>query len=491
MGLVRYDAAIIGAGGEGLAAAIILAEAGLSTLVVERAPVPGGRLVMREFHPGFWAAPYGDEIAEIPPALFHGLGLAAGALAMARPPASLALWPDRSDVIGRGEGDGAVALLAEARAHMAAVLQRAASDAARVPPRFALFAPKPAPAWPGEDWARQSLAKLAAARAATPDTAAHLMAMALGGRAGDPFLAGSALHLLVPGSGAAVPGGPGRLARALEKRALAAGAELRCGVEAVEIRRGRRGVTLVLADGAEIEAGAILSTLDLKQTFLSLFAWSDLPPALVARVGQYRMGGGAARLLLALDAPPDLQAFALRSPLHVMADAQRMADAHSACRAGLIPDHPPSVLRFTSASDPGLAPPGKAVLTATLGAIPYRLFDGGWTHDKRDLLQARALRDIEAVLPGLTPRVLAAQLLVPPDMEEALGVTAGDLMGGEIAADQMLSLRPWLDGAAPRTPVRGLYLAGGATAAGLVASLASGAEAARAIVADRKVGRLS
>lgn len=490
MGLVRYDAAIIGAGGEGLAAAIVLAKAGLSALVVDRAAAPGGRLVTRSFHPGFSAGPYGDDVAEIPPALFHELGLAAAGLAMAPAPASLALWPGRRHVIGRDAGDGAAALLHEAAARRAAILARAAQDAATPPPRFTVFAGKRAAPWPAEDWATERLASLAAARIASADGAAHLMALALAGRAGDPFLAGSALHLLAAPAGFASPGGPGGLAAALEARARRAGAELRCGVEAIEIRRERRGATLVLADGSEIAAAAILSTLDFKQTFLSLFAWSSLPPALGARIGQYRMDGGAARLLLALDAPPDLPPFALRSPLHVMPDPQRLAAAHSACRAGLIPDHPPAVARFVSASDPGLAPAGKAVLAVTLGAIPHRLFDGGWTRDKRDLLKARALRDLEAVLPGLSPRVLASQLLVPPDMEAALGITAGDLMGGEIAADQMLGQRPWLDCAAPRTPLAGLYLAGGSTAAGLAASLASGAEAARAIIADKRAGRL-
>ncbi len=127
---MRYDAAIIGAGGEGLAAAIILAGAGLSTLIVERAAMPGGRLVTRPFHPGFSAGPYCDDIAEIPPALFHELGLAAAGLAMAPAPASLALWPDRRHVIGRDAGDGAAALLNEAAARRTAVLARAAREAA-------------------------------------------------------------------------------------------------------------------------------------------------------------------------------------------------------------------------------------------------------------------------------------------------------------------------------------------------------------------------
>ena len=54
----------------------------------------------------------------------------------------------------------------------------------------------------------------------------------------------------------------------------------------------------------------------------------------------------------------------------------------------------------------------------------------------------------------------------------------------------MLGLRPWLDRAAPRTPIAGLYLAGPSTAAGALASCASGVFAARALIADLAAGRL-
>lgn len=490
-GVVRYDAAIIGAGSDGLAAAIVLARAGLKVRVLDRGPAPGGALQTREFHPGFRASPFSDRVAPIPADIFWSLGLARAGAIFAPPPQSLALWPDGDSVIGRARGQPAALLLGEAARRSAAVLARASADVERVPPRFAFFARRAAAPWPGEDWTAVSLADLIAERIAEPRLAAHALSAMLAGRTADPLLGGSALHLLAAADAGALRGGNARLASALAALATEAGAEIACGVEILGIRRAKaRAARLALGDGSEIEARALISTLDLKQTFLSFFAWNDLPEPVVKRAGLFRMGSGAGRVLFALDAPPELPSHVLRSPLHVMPDGACFTAAAAAAQAGLVPDNPPLTLRFGSATDPGLAPAGKAVMTATLCGIPYRLFDGAWTREKRDLLRDRAIAAAEAVLPGIGGRVLAAQVTVPPDMEEALGATEGDLVGGEIASDQMLGFRPWLDGTAPRTPVDGLYLAGPSTAAGVVASCASGVFAARAVLADMKAGRL-
>lgn len=440
--MLRYDVCVIGASTEGLAAAATLALAGLKVAVIERAPTPGGRAQTREFHPGFRASPFLDELAPIPREIHWAFDLTRRG--------ALFLSPSSEDAL------------------ISAALARAYDDADAPAQKKSLFSRAPARrVWPGDERASRSLAAEGNLRL-------------LEGRAADPALTGTALHLLAPSGGGMVAGGLGRLAEALAAAARDAGAEISLGIDVTDIRNAKaRATGAGLANGGEIEARAIISTLDLKRTFLSFFAWDALPKPVLKRVSAWRMGGGTARVLFALEeAPGDT-----REPVASGFDAANLSAAYAAWRAGLIPDAPPIVLRLVSASDPSLAPKGAATLTATLGCIPFRLFDGAWTREKRDSLRERALAAAERTFPGL--RVAACEIIAPPDIEEALGATEGDLWGGEIAADQMLDLRP-----GPRTDIAGLYLAGPSSAAGPLATCASGVAAARAVLADLKAGRL-
>ncbi len=441
---VRYDACIIGAGAEGLACAATLGHCGVRVAVIERAGAPGGRCVTRRFAPGFFASPYADELAAIPPSIFRDLDLARrGAI----------LMPDSEP---RGAIDGV----------RDAVIARVLADATITPSRVWFRRARSAPPWPGEELATRN-------------------SVACGGEGrGDPDR--SALALLAGPPGGLPHGGLGALGAALRSAAEDAGAKIFCGLEVTDIRRRRGHVVAVgLADGSEIAANAVVSTLDLKRTFLALFAWNELPKALVERIATFRAAPGIARLLLALESPPTLPKGAdralLRRPIVVAAPH---ADALRAWAGGLIPERPSAVLRLVSAIDPFLAPDGGAVLTVTLNAIPHAPFDGPWTNDKRERLQTRALALVDEAFPGTSAKIKAAELIVPPDIENQLGLTEGDLAGGALSPSQMLSFRPFPEMSGSRTPIAGLYLAGGSAALGPLATCASGVAAAIAVLTD-------
>lgn len=489
---MRYDAAIIGAGADGLAAAVTLAKSGLKVIVLERNEKPGGRCITREFHPGFHASPFCDEVPPIPVEIFWALDLARhGALFMPSP-VSTALWPNRTASFRPSDNH----LRGQSAALAKAALSRAEADV--TPPKKSFFSSGAEPgAWPADDWAVRSLTDLFASDADDGDFQALTMASTLEGHLAHPDLAGNALHLLVPGyGGSGQPvGGLQNLTDALLAAVRTAGAEITCGLEATDILwRDGRAAGLRLADGAEVAARAIISTLDLKRTFLSLFVWNKLSDDTSRRVASFRTNGSAARLLCALDGLPERPPFAaadvFAGPIHVAPSTDKFGSAYAAWRAGTVAKHLPITLRFASAKDPRLCPVGAATLTVTVDGVPARPFDGSWTYEKREILRGQVLNAIEQVLPGTKARLRACELVVPPDIEQALGSTDGDIWGGEIAADQMLAFRPWLDCAAPRTPIKGLYLAGPSTTAGVLATCASGVFAARAAMADVKAGRL-
>jgi phytoene dehydrogenase-like protein len=480
-----YDAAIIGAGAEGLAAAALLARFGASTILIERSDRVGGRLVTREFHPGFRASPYADELAPIPAPIHWALDLTRRGAIFVPQHRSLAWWPDGTNALDR-RGDGPAARLLRQCAEAAATdAARAMEPQPRSPLRRA-FGSRSCAAWPRVELFARSLADVVAQSVGDPREGAHLSAIALAGRAADPFLDGSAAHLLAPGlgNGRLVVGGHGRLADALFDAAKTFGVEFALGLDAVEIRRaGRKRVQIVLADGSAHEARAVISTLDLKRTFLSLFPWSALPKPLIGKAARFRFAGATARVLFALArAPEDASGEMLRAPIHLRPDLEKLASAHAAWRSGSVPAEPQAVLRVPSALDPSLAPPGAAVMTVTLGAIPYRRFDGPWTTERRGDLRKLALDAAGQVWRGVSGTVLAAEVIVPDDIEDALGASCGDLDGGEIAPDQLFDLRPWPE--CPRTPVEGLYLGGRSASASVLGTGAAGAAAAQCVLAD-------
>ncbi len=432
---MRYDAAIIGAGADGLTAAATLAKAGLNVVVLERGARPGGRLTTLEFHPGHFASPYADAVAEVPLAIARAFGL------NLRPVNPL---PDAL------------------RATRDAALARAFAEAMETPTASALarwLAPPPQ-SWPGEDLATAELAAWPALRG-----------RGLAGRALDPGLAGSALALLCLPLSEAASGGLGTLGEDFAEGAEAAGAEIRPGQEAVEVVIAQaRAAGVALADGSRVMAKSVISTLDLRQSLLTLFSRAALPAHMLEEARNWRMAGATARLLLALRRP-------LRREMALFLPGDSMA--RTAFRHGRVPEAPPLLLDPVSRRDSSLAPDGAATATVTLGAIPHRLFDGGWTAQGRTALAAHALARIEKAIPGTLAILASVKILVPPDMESALAATAGDLDGGALAPDQMLGLRP-----GPRTALPGFYLGGRSTQAGPLGTGAAGFAAAAALMAD-------
>src|SRR5438105_731166 len=201
----RFDAAIIGGGPEGLIAAITLARASLRVIVLEKQSAPGGRATTREFHPGFRASPYTDELPALPSRLYRSLDLARHGAILVPSPASVLISNSGTSLIFADAARAGRSVPAAARAGFLALregvggLRRAVgvrfvSPAAPRPRRwFAWRRPLRSAPWPIESWARASLGDALARRIPDALLGLHLAADAAAGRAVSPFLAGTAL----------------------------------------------------------------------------------------------------------------------------------------------------------------------------------------------------------------------------------------------------------------------------------------------------------
>ena len=108
-----------------------------------------------------------------------------------------------------------------------------------------------------------------------------------------------------PGQSTIARGGPGALAEALANAARGFGAEIRTASEVVEIRVERHRATgVVLADGSEIAARAVITAIDPKRTLTTLLDPVEIGPHLRWRATNIRTPGSVSKVDLALSGLP-------------------------------------------------------------------------------------------------------------------------------------------------------------------------------------------
>jgi phytoene dehydrogenase-like protein len=109
------------------------------------------------------------------------------------------------------------------------------------------------------------------------------------------------------------------------------------------------------------------------------------------------------------------------------------------------------------------------------------LRDGDW-HASKDALLRSVLATLERFAPGVGALVVAAEVITPVDLESQYGFHGGHIFHGELALDQLVTMRPLLVYSRYHGPVRGLYLCSAGTHPGGFMTGASGKLAAREIV---------
>jgi phytoene dehydrogenase-like protein len=448
------DAIVVGSGPNGLAAAIALAQAGRSVLVVEAAETPGGGARSAELTlPGF----VHDVCSAVHPwplasPFLRTLPLAEHGVELVHPPAPLAHPFDdgTATVLERSLEATGSSLGADADAwrRLIGPLVRSSDDllaaalAPPFPPRHPLVLARL-----GRTGLR-SAAGLARsrfdgerARALFAGLAAHSM-LPLRARASASF--GLMLAVVAHAFGwPVVRGGSQRLVDGLVSYFRSLGGEVETGrmVESLE----------------ELEPARVV-LLDLTPRGLLAVAGSRLPSRYRRRLQRYRYGPGVFKLDLALDGPVPWASpeCARAGTVHVGGTLEEIAAAEEAVARGEVPERPFVLVAQQSLFDRTRAPSGKHTLWT------YCHVPSGSTVDMTDRIE----RQIERFAPGFRELVLARSVMSAVDLERYNpNYVGGDINGG------LQDLRQLLARPAPRlvpysTPDPSLFICSSATPPG-------------------------
>jgi phytoene dehydrogenase-like protein len=533
----QRDALIIGGGHNGLVCAAYLAAGGLKVTVLERRGVVGGAAVTEEFHPGFRNSVAAYTVSLLNPKVIRDLDLPAHGLKVV----------ERRCANFLPTADGRYLLTGAGRTQ-AEVARFSARDAARLPEygeRLEAIADvlrdlvltTPPNALEGS-W-RLVLPELMQAarvggRLRRLDMGLRrellaLFAMSAGdyldnwfesdpikavfgfdgivGNYASPYTPGSAYVLLhhvfgeVNGKhgvwGHAI-GGMGAITQAMARVATARGVEVRVSSPVREVLvEGDRAVGVVTESGETLRAAAVISNLNPKLLYGSMFAPSALPPEVREHMSHWRCGSGTFRMNVALSELPDFTCLPGKSlgdhhtagiiiapTLAYMERAYFDARQHGWSRAPIVEMVIPSTL------DDSLAPPGQHVASLFCQHVAPTLPNGESWDAHRESVADLMIDTVNAYAPNFKAAVLGRQIMSPLDLERTFGLIGGDIFHGQLSLDQLFSARPMLGYGNYRGPLQGLYMCGAGTHPGGGVTGAPGHNAAREILADFRRGRL-
>jgi phytoene dehydrogenase-like protein len=520
---------IVGGGHNALVTAFYLAKGGFKPLVLERREIVGGGAVTEEFHPGFRASTLAHTVGPLRADIARDMRLDKHGLQMLYPdPRVFAPTPDGRALLFYGDHArtaGGIARFsakdAASYTKFAAALEEIAEVFAKIasitPP--AIDSPSPEDFWNlfntgrnvrglGKNgifnllrWGPMAVADFAAEFFETELIRATIAARGIFGTALGPWSAGSTAVLLLraaadphPVGCAAFPrGGLGSLTGALADAARKSGVEIRTETEVQHIRIKNGGVaSVVLADGEEIATDAVVSGVDPKRTFFNLVDPSQLDPTFALRIRNIRASGNVAKVNFALnDLPsfpaladavgPDFVRQALSGRIHIGHEIDYLERTFDASKYGEFSTAPHLDVTIPTLLDSSLAPEGQHILSAYVQFAPYKLKQGNW-NTRRQLLGDVVVNTLSLHSPNFADRVESMQVITPQDLETTYGFTGGHVFHGELALDQLFTMRPVLDWARYKTPIRGLFLCGSGTHPGNGLTGASGANAAREII---------
>ncbi|AXV18534.1 dehydrogenase (plasmid) [Neorhizobium sp. SOG26] len=514
--MMNYDAVVIGAGHNGLAAAIELASKGWSVAVVEANVEPGGAVKTRELTlPGFRHDLCAMNLSMFAGSAFfnknkddliaHGLGL------VPAPNCFASVFRDQTWLgVSTNLEDTAARIAALSEKDAAAWRTMLAEFGADAPHIFGLLgSPMPSlasakvawKAWRsrGTRWLYDTLRLLVGSprdfldsRFENPKVKAMMAAWGLhldfspdvAGGALFPYLesmANQAFGMVIGQNGADT------IVKSMVSLFKAKGGELILGA-AVDrvITEGGKATGVRLADGRTLSARkAVIANAHPQLVFGKLLPADPARAEFDARLSKYRAGPGTMMIHLALDSLPDwtageeLKTFAY---VHLAPDLEMMSRVYTEALGGLLPVEPALVVGQPTAVDPGRAPDGKHVLWVQVRVLPAEIrgdaagevTSADWDQVK-DSYADRVMNILEGYAPGIGGKVLSRSVFSPIDLErENPNLIGGDNLAGSHHLDQNFLFRPVPGYSRYKTPVPSLYLCGASTWPGAGTGAGSG-----------------
>lgn len=449
-----YDAIVVGAGPNGLSAAITLQQAGLSVLLIEAEKTVGGGMrtaqltlpgfchdVCSAIHPMGINSPFLRSLPLDQFGLVYKQPIVAAAHPFDHEPAALLHASLTQTAEGLGiDSQSYTRLIAPILAKWDDI-EKAVLGPLQLHPKLLRIA----------SFGMQALLP-----------ATHLAHLRFGGEAARGLFAGMAAHSLLPLeqlSSSAIglvlltqahlkgwpmpEGGSQSIADALASYFTFLGGKIDTGVR-VDSLWQLPGARVVLFDLSPAKLLTIAG-----HRFSAIYRW---------QLARFQPGAGVFKVDYALDGPVPFLDEGCRQAgtIHLGGTMSEIAAAERAVGQGLHPDRPFVLLAQQSRFDDSRAPAGKHTAWA------YCHVPNGSTIDMTDRIE----RQIERFAPGFRERILARHTMNTADLERYnANYRGGDINGGRADLTQLFT-RPALRSSPYRTSARGLYICSASTPPG-------------------------
>ncbi|MDB4914346.1 MAG: crtI [Gemmatimonadetes bacterium] len=521
----RYDAIVIGGGHNGLVNAAYLARAGKKVVVLERRHLVGGAAVTEEIYPGFKYSVFSYVVSLLRPEIIRDLDLPRHGLEILPLESTVTPMFDGNYIAGWADHD-----LTRREIYRHSPRDADAYDeyghmmhhmAMAVKPILAMVPPDPTSLAPSD---LKGMLSFAGLFRSLPTRQFHQLYKLMTMSAGDyldewfetdvlkatksasgiigtfmgPRTPGSAYVLLhhymgeIDGAFRAwgfAKGGTGAISKAIASAAREAGAEIRLNASVAQvIVKNGRATGVAMANGDEFHAPVVVTSLDPKRSFLQLIERKELPAEFVRDIERYKIRGSSGKVNLSLSELPEFTCMPGNGPHHrgafsISPTMEYVENAYDDAKYGDFSKKPYMDIVIPSMIDPGMAPPGKHVMSIFVQYAPSNI-TGGWNDEKREAFGDAVIDAVTRFAPNFRASILHRQVLTPADIESITGLTDGNIFQGELALHQLFFLRPAPGWARFRAPLKGLYQCGSATHPGGGIMGAGGRLAALEILKD-------